>query len=366
MTKRILTVAMLLMMIAAGALAAVSVPEPDSDLFYVYDGAKVLSTETEAQIYYNNVNLYKACGAEIVFVVVDDTDGYALEDYSAAIFDKWELYDRDVLVVLAIDDEDYWMVQGSSIEREMTGSTMRALLEDYLEPDFAKQNYDSGVRKLFDALFAEVTDIYNADISLVNGYEQYKTANEAGTQYADGTRDDYGYYEYSDEDEGLSFGTILLIIIIVLVVTLLIWFLQNRTVPGFEMRLAGTNSQSARYAGVNITKNMIMVILISGALSGLGGALELQGNQYKLMEGITKTYGFDAVGVAVLGQYNPFGMILSSLLFAMLRVGAGGMERNAGVPEPLFHILQGVIIVCIIVSNYFVSRYLDSTKEGRA
>jgi len=155
-------------------------------------------------------------------------------------------------------------------------------------------------------------------------------------------------------------------IIIVLVVTLLIWFLQNRTVPGFEMRLAGTNSQSARYAGVNITKNMIMVILISGALSGLGGALELQGNQYKLMEGITKTYGFDAVGVAVLGQYNPFGMILSSLLFAMLRVGAGGMERNAGVPEPLFHILQGVIIVCIIVSNYFVSRYLDSTKEGRA
>ena len=218
MTKRMLAVAMLLMMIAAGALAAVSVPEPDSDLFYVYDGAKVLSTETEAQIYYNNVNLYKACGAEIVFVVVDDTDGYALEDYSAAIFDKWELYDRDVLVVLAIDDEDYWMVQGSSIEREMTGSTMRALLEDYLEPDFAKQNYDSGVRKLFDALFAEVTDIYNADISLVNGYEQYKTANEAGTQYAEGTRDDYGYYEYSDEDEGLSFGTILLIIIIVLVV----------------------------------------------------------------------------------------------------------------------------------------------------
>ena len=121
-----------------------------------------------------------------------------------------------------------------------------------------------------------------------------------------------------------------------------------------------------RYAGVNITKNMIMVILISGALSGLGGALELQGNQYKLMEGITKTYGFDAVGVAVLGQYNPFGMIMSAMLFAMLRVGAGGMERNAGVPEPLFHILQGVIIVCIIVSNYFVSRYLDSTKEGRA
>ena len=58
----------------------------------LYDGANVLSLETEAQIYYNNVNLYNACGAEIVFVVVDDTNGYDLGAYSEAIFDAWELY----------------------------------------------------------------------------------------------------------------------------------------------------------------------------------------------------------------------------------------------------------------------------------
>ena len=121
----------LLTLVSATALAEIAVPQPDSDLFYVYDGANVLSLETEAQIYYNNVNLYNACGAELVFVVVDDTNGYDLGAYSEAIFDAWELYDRDVLTVLSIDEENYWMLQGSSIERELTGSRMRALLQAF-------------------------------------------------------------------------------------------------------------------------------------------------------------------------------------------------------------------------------------------
>ena len=101
MKKRWLALTLaLLTLVSAAALAEIAVPQPDSDLFYVYDGANVLSLETEAQIYYNNVNLYNACGAELVFVVVDDTNGYDLGAYSEAIFDAWELYDRDVLTVL--------------------------------------------------------------------------------------------------------------------------------------------------------------------------------------------------------------------------------------------------------------------------
>ena len=101
MKKRWLALALaLLALTCAAAGAEIAVPQPDSDLFYVYDGANVLSLETEAQIYYNNVNLYNACGAELVFVVVDDTNGYDLGAYSEAIFDAWELYDRDVLTVL--------------------------------------------------------------------------------------------------------------------------------------------------------------------------------------------------------------------------------------------------------------------------
>ena len=87
MKKRWLALALaLLALTCAAAGAEIAVPQPDSDLFYVYDGANVLSLETEAQIYYNNVNLYNACGVELVFVVVDDTNGYDLGAYSEAIF----------------------------------------------------------------------------------------------------------------------------------------------------------------------------------------------------------------------------------------------------------------------------------------
>lgn len=146
---------------------------------------------------------------------------------------------------------------------------------------------------------------------------------------------------------------------------LLVWFLHQRTVLGFEMRLSGTNPKSARYAGVNERRSLIIVILVSGALAGLGGALELQGNQYKLMSGFSNNFGFDGIGIAVMGQYTPVGILLSTLLFAALRVGTGSMQRGVGVPTPILYILQGVIIISVIVSNYFVRRIKDSLTEGR-
>ena len=213
MKKRWLALALaLLTLVSAAALAEIAVPQPDSDLFYVYDGANVLSLETEAQIYYNNVNLYNACGAEIVFVVVDDTNGYDLGAYSEAIFDAWELYDRDVLTVLSIDKENYWMLQGSSIERELTGSRMRALLDEYLEPDFAAGDYDAGVRKLFDALFAEVVDIYGADLALVDGMAAYEAGALAQSEPdAPGAR-------ASAPQRGFDWMGIAILILVVLVV----------------------------------------------------------------------------------------------------------------------------------------------------
>lgn len=155
-------------------------------------------------------------------------------------------------------------------------------------------------------------------------------------------------------------------IFIALLATLLIWFLQQRTVIGFEMRLSGANPKAARYAGANARRALILVILISGALSGLGGALELLGNQYKLTIGFSNSYGFDAIGIAVMGQYNPVGIILSAFLFAALRVGTSSMQRGVGVPLPMLYILQGIIVIAVIISNYFVRKIMDSMVEGRS
>lgn len=152
---------------------------------------------------------------------------------------------------------------------------------------------------------------------------------------------------------------------IALAALIAIWFLQQRTTLGFEMRLSGINPKSARYAGVNEKRSIIIVILVSGALAGLGGALELQGNQYKLMSGFSNNFGFDGIGIAVMGQYTPLGILLSTVLFAALRVGTSSMQRGVNVPTPLLYILQGIIIIAVIVSNYFVRRIKDSLVEGR-
>lgn len=154
-------------------------------------------------------------------------------------------------------------------------------------------------------------------------------------------------------------------IFIALAALLLVWFLHQRTVAGFEMRLSGINPKAARYAGVNEKRSLIIVILVSGALAGLGGALELQGNQYKLMSGFSNNFGFDGIGIAVMGQYTPVGIFLSTVLFAALRVGTSSMQRGVNVPTPILYILQGVIIISVIVSNYFVRRIKDSLVEGR-
>ncbi|MEL7609844.1 MAG: ABC transporter permease [Bacillota bacterium] len=154
--------------------------------------------------------------------------------------------------------------------------------------------------------------------------------------------------------------------IIVIVITVAVWFFFQRTTPGFEMRLSGINPKAANYAGVNARKTLMLAIVISGGLAGMGGAIELIGNQYRLLEGFSSGYGFDAIGIAVMGQYHPVGIALSAFLFAAMRVGAGAMQRGVGVPLPLVSILQGIIIVSVIVSAYYVRKVSETVVGGRA
>ena len=154
-------------------------------------------------------------------------------------------------------------------------------------------------------------------------------------------------------------------VFIALLALILIWFLQQRTIKGFEMRLSGTNGVCARYVGVNEKTTLLLVILIAGALSGLGGALELQGNQYKLMSGISNGFGFDGINIAVMGRFTPVGIFLSSILYAAIRTGCNSMERGCNVPSPMSNIIQGVLVISVMVSTYFAERIRRSLVERR-
>jgi general nucleoside transport system permease protein len=154
--------------------------------------------------------------------------------------------------------------------------------------------------------------------------------------------------------------------VIALLVTAGIFYLIYRTPIGFQMRTVGANLKASSYAGINIVKVTIIALITTGGLAGIGGAIELMGNQFKIVNGFSSGYGYDGIGVAVMGRYHPVGIILSALLFAGIRVGMGAMQRGAGVPFPLLSVIQGLIIIFVIASGYLTNKLSETIIGGRA
>lgn len=149
--------ALVLLLLAAPALAS---PLKASGDFYVNDTANVLSDETERRIVFANDALYAAFGAQVVFVTVDTTGSVDLSDYAYALFNEWGVgsaaRNNGILVVMAIDDDDYWFATGTGYERFLTNDVVGRLLYDHLEPCFAVRDYDGGANALFEALLPRI------------------------------------------------------------------------------------------------------------------------------------------------------------------------------------------------------------------
>jgi len=142
---------------------------------------------------------------------------------------------------------------------------------------------------------------------------------------------------------GLLFGVIAAIIL---------WLVVYRSRWGYEIRLIGDNPRAAKYAGINIMRNTILVMMLSGALAGLGGMSEVTGVVHRLQTSpIAAGYGFTGIIVAWLAKLNPLVIILVSVLFGALLL-AGREIQPSGVPK----MIQGIILVCLIASD-FLLRY---------
>jgi ABC-type uncharacterized transport system permease subunit len=123
----------------------------------------------------------------------------------------------------------------------------------------------------------------------------------------------------------------------------------RRTRWGYEIRVMGDNPQAARYAGMNLTRNIILVMLISGGLAGLAGMSEVAGVVHRLQDRFSPGYGFTAIIVAWLAKLDPWGVVLVSFLFGGLLVG-GKEIQPAGIPQ----MLQGVILFVVVGAEVLV------------
>ena len=124
--------------------------------------------------------------------------------------------------------------------------------------------------------------------------------------------------DYADKFPFLAGLTTHLGFIISLLAAVLVWFILNRSRWGYEIRLIGDNPNAAKYAGINIARNTILVFMVSGALAGLAGVLEIGGVVHRLQERISPGYGFTGIIIAWLAKLNPFAVVLVSIFMCHL------------------------------------------------
>jgi simple sugar transport system permease protein len=125
-----------------------------------------------------------------------------------------------------------------------------------------------------------------------------------------------------------------------------VWYILYRSLWGYEIRLIGDNPRAAEYAGLDIRRNLVLVLMLSGALAGLGGMSEITGVVHRLQTNISPGYGFSGIIVAWLAKLNPLLVIPVAILFGGL-ILAGREIQPAGVPR----LIQGVILFMLIASE---------------
>jgi simple sugar transport system permease protein len=136
---------------------------------------------------------------------------------------------------------------------------------------------------------------------------------------------------------------------------------------GFEIRAVGFSSSAAKTNGINVNKTMILTMIISGGLAGIGGAIEVGAIHY-LSDTLSPGYGFTAIAVSVLAANNPLGIIFTSGIFGFLSAGSTAMQRVAGVSGTFVQVFQGLIVIFVsiaAVKNLTKKRRLSSFIERR-
>ena len=152
-------------------------------------------------------------------------------------------------------------------------------------------------------------------------------------------------------------------LIIAVVLAAVFWVVFEKSRWGFEIKVIGASEQAARYAGMNIRRNIYWVMLLSGAVCGLAGMAEVSGIVGRLQPNLSPGYGYTAIIVAWLSKLNPAAILLVSILFGALQVG-GFFVQTMGVPASVAAMLQGAVLFFVVGGEFLTQyRFVISRKE---
>ncbi len=149
--------------------------------------------------------------------------------------------------------------------------------------------------------------------------------------------------------------------LIAVILAILVYILLWRTTLGYRIRAVGQNPHASRYAGIKVQRYVVLALLLSGAFSGLAGATQVFGVNYRMItdgsaSGFTGSAGFNGIVAALFGQLHPIWSIPASILFGALLVGANKMQRVVQVPSALVIALNGLVVVFVVSSEIWRRR----------
>lgn len=155
-------------------------------------------------------------------------------------------------------------------------------------------------------------------------------------------------------------------IVLAVIAAFAVKFLLDRTVTGYELKAVGTSRNAAKFAGINIGRNMILSMVLSGALAGLAGVTYYMGYYGSIQPNVLTTVGFDAIAVALLANSNPIGIIFSSLLITIISKGSTYMSSSTGLESEIAFVITGLILLfsaCVAFIRFKINKAKESLDE---
>ena len=138
-------------------------------------------------------------------------------------------------------------------------------------------------------------------------------------------------------------------LILAVVLTIVFYGLKRLTAFGYSLHAVGSNPAAARYGGINDGRVFALAMALSGAMAGLAGAVEIAGLHHRLQENFAPGFGITAIAVGLLARLNPLWVPVMAVLFGVLHVGSGAMQREAAVPIPIVWVIEGIVILVFLV-----------------
>ena len=156
-------------------------------------------------------------------------------------------------------------------------------------------------------------------------------------------------------------------ILVAIAMTVVVWFIIEKTTLGYELKAVGANKFAAEYGGISVNRSILTALAISGALAGLGGALQLMGMGTRIsIFSSQEGFGFAGIVVALIGCSNPFGVLVAGLFYGALMYGGSKLNLE-GVPTQLINVIVGTVVFFIAISIIFERlKYLKKARKAPA